>query len=60
MSSIKFSWSSASPLGTGCLGFAYGLSGQREKAEELLQELDERSKKQYVLPAFKVWIYAGM
>ena len=48
------------PWGTGCLGFTYGLSGQRDKAEELLQQLLELSKKQYILPAFIVWIYAGL
>ena len=48
------------PWGIGALGFAYGLSGQRDNAEKLLHELEELSKKEYVLPAIRVWIYAGL
>jgi serine/threonine protein kinase/tetratricopeptide (TPR) repeat protein len=44
------------------LGYAYGISGQRDKAEELLSQLEEleMSKTRYVPPSYKAVIYAGL
>lgn len=42
------------------LGYAYGISGERDKAEKLLSELEELSKKRYVPPSYKAVIYAGL
>jgi DNA-binding winged helix-turn-helix (wHTH) protein/TolB-like protein/Flp pilus assembly protein TadD len=42
------------------LGYAYGASGQRAKAQKIIQELDELSKQRYVSPFAIAVIYAGL
>jgi hypothetical protein len=44
----------------GVLGWAYGLSGEKDKTEELLQELEELSKKRYVPLTSFYWLYLGL
>ncbi len=44
----------------GYLGYAYGRSGQTEKARELLQELEKREKEKYIPPYFFALIYCGL
>lgn len=46
--------------GTGFLGYVYALSGEKEKAKDLLHELEELSKKRYVSPASEAFIYHGL
>ena len=48
----------ASVLGT--LGHAYGMAGQRKKAQEVLDELFALSRRQYVPPHCFVHVYAGL
>jgi serine/threonine-protein kinase len=42
------------------LGYAYGASGDRAKAEQVLRDLDELAKKQYVSPALHASVYLGL
>jgi serine/threonine-protein kinase len=42
------------------LGYAYGTAGKRTQAREMLDKLTELSKQEYVLPASKAIIYAGL
>ncbi len=42
------------------LGYAYGASGQRAKAQKIIQELNELSKQRYVSPFAIAVIYAGL
>jgi adenylate cyclase len=44
----------------GNLGYCYGLSGQPEKAEEILDDLIELSRKEYVLPLEIAFVYLGL
>ncbi len=48
------------PWGFAVLGWAYALSGDRDKAEELMQELEEVSKKRYVPLSSFSWTYLGL
>ena len=48
------------PWGTGALGWVYGLSGKKDKTKELLQELEELSKKRYVSLASFIGLYLGL
>jgi adenylate cyclase len=48
------------PWGTSVLGWAYGLSGKKEKTKELLHELEELSKKRYVSLASIIGLYLGL
>ncbi len=41
-------------------GYAYAISGNRDKANERLKEVTEISKKWSVEPYFIAWIYAGL
>ena len=49
-----------SPWVLGGLGHIYAVSGQREKAHQVLDELKERSKQRYVSPFDVALIYAGL
>jgi tetratricopeptide (TPR) repeat protein len=49
-----------SPFTLGLLGYAYGVAGKREEAQEILDEVLERSKRGYFSPHFIAVIYAGM
>jgi adenylate cyclase len=42
------------------LGYAYGASGDRAKAEQVLRDLDDLAKKQYVSPALYASVYLGL
>ena len=42
------------------LGYAYALSGKRDEAVQILDQLYERSKKNYVSPSSFAFIYAGL
>ncbi|MGB7925918.1 MAG: protein kinase [Pyrinomonadaceae bacterium] len=42
------------------LGYAYGLAGRRADAKKVLDELNELSKRRYVLPYFVATIYTGL
>src|SRR5436190_5058968 len=42
------------------LGYAYGASDDRAKAEQVLRDLDELAKKQYVSPALHASVYLGL
>jgi serine/threonine-protein kinase len=44
----------------GFLGYAYATSGDRAKAEQSLQELEELAKRQYVSPTAFATIYLGL
>jgi TolB-like protein/Tfp pilus assembly protein PilF len=48
------------PVVLGFLGHAYGLAGQREKALEILEELEDLSKRTYVPPYSIALIYAAL
>jgi TolB-like protein/Tfp pilus assembly protein PilF len=49
-----------SPFPLGFLGYAYGVSGKREEAQEILDGALERSKRGYFSPHFIAMIYAGL
>jgi TolB-like protein/Flp pilus assembly protein TadD/predicted Ser/Thr protein kinase len=42
------------------LGFAYGVAGQREKAQVLLRELEQRFDRSYVSPPFIALVFLGL
>jgi serine/threonine protein kinase/tetratricopeptide (TPR) repeat protein len=42
------------------LGYAYAIAGRRMEARQMLDELTELSKQEYVLPASKAIIYTGL
>jgi predicted Zn-dependent protease len=42
------------------LARAYALSGRKDKAETLLQELQERATSEYILPTFFAEVYASL
>jgi tetratricopeptide (TPR) repeat protein len=44
----------------GYLGYAYGFSGDRTKAEQALRELEQMVKQQYVSPTAFATIYLGL
>jgi adenylate cyclase len=44
----------------GSLGYAYAASGDRAKAEQVLRDLDEMAKTQYVSPASRASVYLGL
>ena len=48
------------PWYKGSLGYAYAASGDRAKAEQILRDLDELAKKQYVSPASRASVYLGL
>src|SRR5712692_4954542 len=44
----------------GFLGYAYAISGERAKAEQVLRELEQLAKRQYVSPTAFATIYLGL
>jgi adenylate cyclase len=48
------------PWYKGSLGYAYAGSGDRAKVEQVLRDLDELAKKQYVSPAARASVYLGL
>jgi adenylate cyclase len=48
------------PWYVGSLGYAYGASGDRAKAEQTLRDLDELEKMRYVSPNTRVSVYLGL
>jgi TolB-like protein/Flp pilus assembly protein TadD len=52
--------SGGNPAALGRLGYAYAISGNREKAQQSLAELDEVAKRRYVAPIETAGIYAGL
>jgi adenylate cyclase len=48
------------PWYKGSLGYAFGASGDRARAEQILRDLDELAKKQYVSPAARASVYLGL
>ncbi len=48
------------PWYDGNLGYAYAISGDRAKAEQVLSRLDEVAKQRYVLPQARVYVYLGL
>ena len=49
-----------SPDELASLGYAYALSGKRRKAQAVIDELNERSKRRYISPTIIAFIYAGL
>src|SRR5262249_35268547 len=43
-----------------CLGYAYAMSGRKDEARKLIDELKERLRRSYVCPYFIAMIYAGL
>lgn len=52
--------SGGSSLVLGFLGGCYGLAGQREKALEILQQLDQQAGLSYVSPVCQALVYIGL
>jgi Flp pilus assembly protein TadD len=48
------------PWYDGNLGYAYAISGDRAKAEQVLTHLDDVAKQRYVLPQARVYVYLGL
>ncbi len=48
------------PWALGCLGMAYANSGQRDKAEELLIDLEKKSREKYISPVGAALIHLGL
>jgi adenylate cyclase len=48
------------PWYIGWLGYTYAASGDRDKAEQILHDLDELAKRKYVTPNARVPIYLGL
>lgn len=48
------------PLFDSCLGYAYAVSGDRAKAEQILQDLEDAARQRYVSPVSQVYIYLGL
>jgi tetratricopeptide (TPR) repeat protein len=56
----KATRSDISPGGIGILGYAYGRSGDRAKAQDTLRELERMSKRQYISPVWIARVYIGL
>jgi TolB-like protein/Flp pilus assembly protein TadD len=48
------------PIITGYLGFTYGRSGQKDKAVETLNELNQLARRRFVTPFCQALVYAGV
>ena len=48
------------PVYLGNLGYAYAASGDQAKAGQVLRDLDEMAKRQYVSPANRAVVYLGL
>jgi adenylate cyclase len=49
-----------SPLVAGFLGYAYAKSGDRDKAQAIIAELNQASSRQYVSPYYIATVYLGL
>jgi len=49
-----------SPRSTAMLGEAFALSGDKARARQILFELQERAKREYVSPLYQAIVYAGL
>ena len=45
---------------SGSLGYAYALAGRQDQARAVLEELEARSREQYVSPLHRVSVYSGL
>ncbi len=52
--------SGESPFALGFLGSTYAMSGQHEKAAEILGRLDDLSRQRYVSPYYRAMIHMGL
>jgi tetratricopeptide (TPR) repeat protein len=50
----------SSPYSLQALGYVYGISGYRDKAQEVLSYLDKLTMTRYVPPSAKAFIYIGL
>jgi TolB-like protein/Tfp pilus assembly protein PilF/predicted Ser/Thr protein kinase len=48
------------PLALSCLGYAYAVAGRNAEAQKVLDQLNELSKRGYIVPAYRARIYAGL
>ena len=48
------------PMFLGQLGEAYGLSGQVDKAKDVLRRLTEHARHEYVTPYYRAYVYTGL
>jgi TolB-like protein/Tfp pilus assembly protein PilF len=48
------------PWYTGWLGYTYAVTGDRAKAEQILENLEELAKRRYVTPNARVPVYLGL
>ena len=48
------------PLFDAALGYAYAVSGDRSKAEQVLRDLNDLAKQRYVSPGAQVLVYLGL
>jgi adenylate cyclase len=48
------------PFVAGFLGYAYGVTGQRAKAQEIIAELNQMSSQRYVSPSCTALVYLGL
>ena len=49
-----------SPRSTAILGEAFALSGDKPRARQILAELQDRAKREYVSPLYQAIVYAGL
>jgi TolB-like protein/Flp pilus assembly protein TadD len=48
------------PMYEGALGYAYAISGDRAKAEQVLDRLEDASKQRYVSAGSRAYVYLGL
>jgi len=48
------------PIYDGCLGYSFGILGDRAKAEQVLTHLNELAKQRYVSPQALITVYIGL
>jgi tetratricopeptide (TPR) repeat protein len=49
-----------SPYAQQALGYAYGVTGHRDEALDVLADLDQLAKTRYVPPSAKAYVYLGL
>ncbi len=50
----------ANPWFEGWLGYAYAVNGERAKAAQILQEIEQLAEKRYVSPSVRTSVYLGL
>jgi len=55
-----FKFTGGVPWSLGWLGFTYGISGEKDKAEKVFQDLLDLSKERYIHPTTMTSIYMGL